>query len=285
MNYIVVIIAIILIVAYWYTHRKISDANIPAPATERHDLLFGYYGCVGDQVRETAGCVNILWECQFGGPDEAATNIFTAKMPTVLDLANQLFEKFQPAGRNYRFRVDAESRLMGLFKFMQANGSLSYVKGLVPMDEPNTNVQSDVDLMAAINTIRKVAAQFPELQDSKLVCIYAAKPDVYPCIKEFDWVGFDDYDMKSQIFVNGQYANLVKQKRPDAQTILLPGGAFGQDLTPFLNFAHSNMEVGAIVAFTWFGPREAADTWVGIGSEANPRRLQYVNEGRKLIGG
>ncbi len=64
--------------------------------------------------------------------------------------------------------------------------------------------------------------------------------------------------------------------------IVMPGGAFGQDPTPFVNWAMGHPEVVAMVSFCWFGPREPNDKWVGIGTST--LRAAYVAAGKKLTG-
>ena len=280
-----ILVAGILVGILVYVSRKhaaVEDAVIPAPAVLRTDLLYGYYGCVGDQVKQTLDHTNLLWESQFDGWQATIANILLAQQPTVLDVIEDVFVKIAATGKNYAVSPDAEDRLRALFAALSSAGALKYVKWLYPMDEPNTNAATPQDLLQGIMTTRKVAAEFPELAGVKLACIYAAKPESFTCIEQFDLVGVDDYDRKSQVLVNGTYAALVKAKRPDAMTILLPGGGFGQDPTPFVNFAHSHAEVAAVVPFVWFGPREPADTWVGIGDVANPRKAQYIEAGQAL---
>lgn len=283
-----VIIGIFVLLAiayysYWYRQIRVrKDIDVPAAAVRRTDLLYGYYGTMDDQVAKTLGQINLLWECQFQGMDKAIANILEARLPTVLDLAPQTMFRARQSGRCFDFNPDAENNLRYLFTRLREAGALHYVHYLYPMDEPNTNVSSAADLQKAIDATRKVAAEFPELDGYKLSVIYAAKPETYDCIGAFDVVGVDDYDEKSQIFINGTYANLMYKKRPDATVMLLPGGAFGQDPTPFENWAHTHPEVSMIIPFVWFGGREAADKWVGIGDDKNPLKQRYEIFGKSI---
>lgn len=265
-----------------YTKYKNRDIDIP-PAAQRKDLLYGYYGCMNDQVSKTSDHVNIHWESQFQGFDKAIENIDEAQKFTVLDVGPVMFIKFLEKGRNYKLNDKPEENLRSLFDLMKAKRTLHLVKAIYPMDEPNINVVDSDELYRAIRIIRKVASEYSELKDVKLVCIYAAKPETYDCVEEFDYVGIDDYEVKSQIFTNGTYENLKKMLRPDQRTIIIPGGAFGQDPTPFLNFANGNPEVGMILAFVWFGPMQAADKWVGIGDDASPLKQRYIDLGKTII--
>lgn len=280
----IIIGAIVLIGAYIYKNRPINDIVIPTPTVLRTDLLYGYYGTMDNQVAETKDHINILWESMFQGEDKAISNILEAKMPTVLDVASYSMKKVEATGRNYHYRDDCETVLRQLFVKMQSAGALQYVKAIYPMDEPNTNTTAE-DLQKAITSIKKVASEFPDLTGVKFMCIYAAKPETYECIDQFDILGVDDYEEKSRIFTsNGAYTKLKAKLRPDQKTIVIPGGAFGQDPTPFVNFAHENMEVMGVVPFVWFGPMQPADKWVGIGDNANPLKPDYIAVGKKLTG-
>lgn len=269
---------------YLYRHRKIEDVDVPKPTVLRKDLLYGYYGTMNTQAKDTKGFVNLLWEAQFEGIEKATQNILTASTFTVLDVANQVMIKFANSGKNYKYSMMAEKNLRELFDYMSKRGALKYVKVITPMDEPNTNVLSTEDVQQGINVVLKVAKDYPELEGVKLGVIYAAKPATYECIEQFDYVGVDDYDSKSQIFTNGTYEGIKSRLKPGAKTIILPGGGFGQDPESFVNFAHGNAEVGMLVPFTWLDPMQGADTWVGLGNDANPRKQAYIDVGKQICG-
>jgi len=281
--YIIAAIALFLAVAYWRNRQPQGhDITVPTPVVLRKDLLFGYYGCETGQVAEVKGHTNLHWECQFHGATQAILDMLKMRSFTVLDVSSQLFERFADSGKNFRLRQDAESNLTELLDYLDVSGALQFVQALVPLDEPNTNCSTPDDLFKACAIIRSVAARYSELDGVKLACIYAAKPESFTCIEQFDLVGVDDYDMKSSI-LQGSYQALLAAKRPDAKTILLPGGAFGQDPQPFINWAHADGNVAAVVPFCWFGPREPADKWVGIG--AGPLRETYTKAGEMLTSG
>lgn len=267
MNTTLLTILIIIIVCVWFLVKwkpAPQQAVIPAPLTKRTDLYYGYYGCVGDQAMEVQGHTNLHWESQFDGIGRTIDNILTMARTTVLDVGPQLFTKIAEHGKNYAFNPEGVTALRSLFGNLQAHGVLHFVKVLVPMDEPNTSVATPQDLLRAINTIQSVASEFPELEGFKLACIYAAKPWSFTCIERFDYVAVCAPEDGTSLFVDGTYHSLVTAMRPDAKTFILPYGAFGQDPTPFLNFAHSHPEVAAVISFCWFGPREPGDKWVGI---------------------
>jgi hypothetical protein len=275
----------VILLSLWkhFKNRPVSDIHIPEPSVKRKDLFYGYYGAMNDQVAETKDHINIWWEAQFQGHLKAIENIDRTKMFTVLDVTNQCMVKFAEHGRNFKFRPDAEAQLRDLFTTMKQANVLQFVKVLYPMDEPNINSTAD-DVKQAIFILKKVASEFIELSGVKLGVIYAAKPETYECIEYFDWVGVDDYDEKSTIFdSNGAYTKLKARLHPDQRTVIMPGGAFGQNPVPFVNFAHSNHEVVALVPFVWFGPMQPADKWVGIGQDQNVLKQDYINTGLSLV--
>lgn len=264
------------------------DVTIPPPATLRTDLRMGYFGAYDDQATQTKGAVNLWWEAHFQGDQKAIDNIITAAQPTVLMVGDQLYEQFQPTGQNYRLRADADVRLRAYLQFLRNGGALGYVKRLVPFDEPNINVRAG-DFRAGIVLAQRVAAEFPELAGVGFAAIYAYKPLQYEAIELLSDVGVDDYGQKSALLTNGAYQQLVARLRPDQHTILVPGGAFGEDITPWFNFAETHQEVGSIVAFVWFNAPRPQDVgaipghpWVGIGF--GPLRESYLAAGRLIVG-
>lgn len=282
MNFILLAIVGIVILYFIKLYKTVPQAVIPEPAVKRTDLYYGYYGCVGDQALQVKDHTNLHWESQFDGVGPTVDNILLMNRATVLDVGPQMFIRVDDHGKNWVYNPQAVPALWSLFDNLRAHGVLDRVKVLIPMDEPNINVATPQDLLRAINTIRLVAGNFTELVGFKLACIYAAKPESFTCIERFDYVAVDDYGEGTNIFTNGTYDALVAAKRPDAKTFIIPGGAFGQDPKPFLNFAHSHPEVAAVIPFCWFGPREPKDKWVGIG--VGPLRGAYVMAGKELVG-
>jgi hypothetical protein len=251
------------------------DITVVAPTTWRTDLLYGYYGCRGDQIAETRDHVNLFMESLFEGPDKAISNILSAGMTTMIDVSWYLFV-WTPDGSGRTLRPDAETSLRGYFQALSDAGALRYVRYIYPIDEPN-NVTDIDNLTSAIALIKKLAAEFPELNGYKLAVIYAAdKPFIGQ--EMFDLVGFDDYAEKSSILV-GQYVALKRSLKPGQKTILVPGGTFLQDPIPFVNFAEQNHEVALVMPFVWF---DGAAGRPGIRS--NGMAVQYVAAGKSIIG-
>lgn len=218
-------------------------------------------------------------ESQFQGPDVAVDNIRKANMDTALDVMFQVYERV-PNDSESVVRVDAEQRLRDFFTFLRNNGVLNRVKILYPADEPNNTVLNLEEIQKGVLIVRKVAAEFPDLDGVKLAVIYAADKDFIG--KElFDYVGFDDYDKKSHVLVNEQYQKLKRELLPHQKIILVPGGAYGQDPTPFVNFAHANPEVGIVMPFLWYD-----DPWNNVkalGIRSGVLKQAYINAGHKVI--
>lgn len=246
---IAVIAAIIAVAIYKRKHRTYDDIVVSDPGTRRADLLFGYFACMGDQAVEVKDHVTLHHECQFEGAEKAINNILTLKLPTMLDVSYQVFSEYKP-GVYRTVRPDAEQRLTDFFMLLDSRRALEYVKYLSPIDEPNNTVGDAAVLSAGLALIKRVAAAFANLKGVRYTVIYAAdKPFI--CQDLYDLIGFDDYDKKSSV-LTGQYQKLKASLRPGQQTILVPGGGYGQDPKPVVNFAQANPEVGIVLAFLWY---------------------------------
>lgn len=258
----------------WRYSKDLTFPEVP----KRADLLFGYYGCADEQANETLDHVNLFWEHQVDGVDKASQNILLMSRTTVLDLSAQMFTRTGDKGP-FTLRDDALVHVMALFQHLSATGALKYVKFLCPIDEPNNTVANETVLLAAIKVVFDAASQFIELRGVRLACIYAAdKPFI--CQELFALVGFDDYDMKSHVLVSHKYLTLVESLRPGQQIMLVPGGCYGQDPAPFVNFAQANAEVGAIVCFLWYDNKTGTVGAPGIRS--GPLRAAYREAGRSV---
>ena len=255
-----------------------KEIDVPLPDVWRNDVMYGYFGCMGNQVVETREHINLFMETNWMGLDGCIANILTAKLPTILDVSWYVFTPTDK-GDGRTVRPDAESMLTGYFASLQAAGALQYVKILYPMDEPNNVVVNEDELVKGINLIRKVAAGFKDLIGAKYAVIYATdKP--YMGIGEYDYVGIDNYDERSEI-LKTMYPLLKNQLKPGQKTILVPGGQspWEQDPEPFVNFAQRNLEVGILLPFLWC---DLPNSKPGIRS--NKTRDQYIAAGRITIG-
>lgn len=231
---------------WWY--RK--DIHVAKPEKLRKDLRFGYYSCKGEQVAETKGHVNLLHESQFDGPEKCIQNILDCGQATVLDVHYQLFSQESKEVPN-KVRPDAESRLRDFFALLSARGALGYVKYLYPIDEPNNTVVDLDELTKAVELVRRVAAEFRELDGYKMAVIYAADKG-FTGQHLYDVVGYDDYDIKSTQLVSKKFKDLLASLLPHQTIILVPGGAYRQDPTPFMNYANTNPKVEIVMPFLWF---------------------------------
>lgn len=286
---IVAVIALVVFVLYKKKKRVYDDIVVPAPTVWRDGIYYGYYGAYDKQAEETVDHINFFWDCHFQGDDKTIANILTARCPTVLSCGDQLFYKFKDTGRNHKLRPEAETNIRQYFQTLSNAGALSYVKGLTPFDEPNTNVESADELRRSMDILKKVAAEFPELNGVEYAIIYAAEPETYDCIELFKYVGLDDYSKKSSILTDGTYDRMRNRLAPWQKTILIPGACFGQDPTPFINFAGLNDEVGIVLAFVWFKAPTPEDVnaieghpWFGLGEPMNPLRGAYVQAGKTV---
>ena len=258
------------------------DINVPLPAVLRTDLLYGYYGCYQDQVTETIDHINLFMESQFSGPDKAVANILQARLPTVLDVSIQVFEK-RPGAELKTLKPTVEDELRAFLTLLQSKGALHYVKYIYPEDEPNITMATEVDLDQGIAIIKRVAAEFPELAGVKYMVIYATgKP--YVAFDKYDIVGIDDYGQKSGILIGPDYTYLKNNLLPWQKTVLVPGGAgnWGQDPVPFVNYAEGNSEVAMVLPFIWFDNLNgASDSTLGIRS--GPLKQAYIDAGKLVI--
>lgn len=254
----------------WRRFKGYKDISVPVPAVLRKDLLYGYYGCSGDQLAETIDHISVYMDAQWEGLDKTIANINTAKLPTILDVSQQVFIGPAP----YKLRDDAGERLHALFVSLRGSDALAYVKYLYPIDEPNNTVVNATELARAIEIIREVAAMY--MSEVKLCVIYAAGRD-FSCQHLFDYVGFDDYEAKSSL-LKSDYPSFKKSLLTGQKTILVPGGAYGHDITPWINFAHSNEEVGMVLPFIWFDGRGVSGT-PELGIRSLPYRENYIAAG------
>lgn len=283
MTYIIAAIAVALAIHYiksnWKRWRYAKDIVVPAPATKRTDLYWGYYGCLDEQVNEVRGTVNLHHESQFNGVDKAVQNIIDAGVDTMLDVSIQVFTE-HVKGQYKTTRHDAEVRLRDFFQLLQDRGALKYIKIIYPIDEPNNTVGALPELQGAIAIIRRVADLYLGADGYKLAVIYAADK-AFIGQSMFDWVGFDDYDLKSHVLVGKMYQDLKASLLPHQRTIIVPGAAYGQDPTPFVNFAYSNPEVAAVLPFLWL---DNTNGDVGaLGARSNGMGAQYLSTGKSIV--
>lgn len=203
---------------------------------------------MGAQLSETKAHINLLWESQFEGHVAAADRIAAAEVPVVLDIWPQLYQPTTPR----TVWPDADARVRELFLYLRDRGVLGRIVALYPIDEPNSTVVSHAQMAAGAEVARRVAAEFAEVQGVPLVAIFAGKMPLIG-IELYDWVGIDDYDRGYRV-LGEQYLDLRSKMRPGQRTLLIPGGAWGFDRSPwpFLDHANTHPEVVGIIPFVWF---------------------------------
>lgn len=293
-----VVLAVLAYYAYtrwiplYYARR---DIGVPEPVLKRPGILFGYYGTFGEQVSETRDHISLLWSIQSEGLEKLVQNIRDAALATVIDVGPQLME------RNSRglsvLRTDGEGRLREFLVRLELEGVLHHVIGLTPGDEPNSQFDSLMEWTRACDTMRLVAAEFPDLASVKTVMLLNGAAPMENWAPHADLVGFDCYNRKASIFQDasrwppkwaGEYIQLRKMLRPDQRTFLVPGGAtardvFEQDPTPFVSAAQTYPEVWAVVPFLWGSVVDKDNRITGI--RDNAMRDAYAAAGRSLVGG
>ena len=254
---------------------------VPVPTVLRTDLLYGYYGCLNEQVAETINHINLFMDSQFNGPDKTVQNILAAKLPTMLDVSYQVFA-FPPGGQLRILSPQAEPNLRAYFLMLQSKGALRSIKFIYPLDEPNISMEIPADLLTGITIIKRVAAEFPEIVGVKYVAIYSTAAP-YVALDQYDIIGIDNYDEKSGILTGPEYTSLKAHLLPGQKTILVPGGAarWSQDPVPFVNFAETNPEVAIVMPFLWFDSKDGSDSTLGIRS--GPLKQVYINAGKLII--
>lgn len=284
---VLVILALVAVVLYSQYKKKNTQRDIVVPPVpdnlKRKDLLYGYYGCLDEQVAETLDHINLFMATQWGGPDKMVQNILTAKLPTMLDVSPQVFCTL-PGDELRSLSPNAETGLRAILSMLQSKGALKYVRFIYPQDEPNGAMKNQADFLAGLAIIKRVAAEFLELAGVKYVVIYkGGKPFV--ALDQYDIVGFDAYGQKSSVLTGSEYLGLKAGLRPGQKTILVPGGAgnWGQDPVPFVNFAESNPEVAILMPFIWFDhPANDSDGLI-TGIRSGPLKDAYIAAGKSII--
>jgi len=255
--YVIIIVLCILLANYinknWKTWWYRNDPDFPKPLKKRNDLYVGFYGTQDAQVAETKDSFNLLVEAQMDGPDKCVQNILDAKVDTFLYVPGQVFSDNVP-GQKHTVRSDAEVLLRAFFQKLRDAEALKYVKAICPIDEPNNTVANLDELTKGVNIVRQIANEFTELAGLKLATFFAAdKPFMGQSL--FDWVGYDDYDMRANLMLSKKYKEFVASLRTDQKVMLPPGAAYGHDPIPWMDFAQLDPKVVAVIAFLWLDER------------------------------
>lgn len=263
-----------------------GEAEIPMPAVLRKDLNFCYYLSLPGQMAATADHTNLLWHAQFYGPDALVDELRVHAHRVVLDCSAQLM---RPTGKDSRKALSptAEVDLRSLFADLRARGLLGRVAYLTPMDEPNLFADSEADLLGALEILKRVAAEQPELSGVRYVCIYGSKAERLWGLQHFDIVGIDNYEQQSEVLTKGAHADLMRLIYPHQQVMVIPGAAYYQDPAPFVAYAHTEPRCWGVVPFIWSHVPESADKegWKGLSIQGQEEQDRYRKAGLQTLNG
>lgn len=248
-----------------------GGAIVPALEQLRTDLLFGYYGDCDTCALETRDHVNLYWAANWRGLADTMRSLFNARAAGIHNIVLAVPAYAPNAEAEVRFYLDS----------LKAGGYLVGIRALYPIDEPDVNGKSDAEVREANAMLRRVMADYPELEGAALAVIYGAG-DNRPGIGTYDWVGFDDYDRGCAAVLGDEYAALKGRLRPEQRILVVPGGAdpWRRDPACFEWRAHSDPQVVALVPFVWFDNYEPGRA----GIRSNPTRSLYCDAGRKILG-
>ncbi len=256
-----------------------GEIVIAMPAVLRTDLHYVYYLSLPGQTARVADHTDLVWHAQFYGLDQLEDELRGRPHGLVLDCAAQLFPWNN--GSRSKLSAVAQNTLRSLFLDMRSRGLLSRVKYLTPMDEPNLFCASAADLQAGMNILKGLASEFPELSGVKYTCIYGSNANNLWCLNEFDVVGVDNYDQRSEILTKGAHADLMRALLPHQQAMLIPGAAYKQDPAPFVAYAHTEPRCWGVVPFIWCHVPASADKegWVGLEKQDAAAQEHYRKAG------
>lgn len=234
-----------------------------------------YFSC----ITETSNQVNMTLDVGFGiaqANDHSQSDIAARHLvqdqslgitTSMVGLSEELYS-YQNGTSVYIGDAEAIPKLQAYFTQLRSLGVLQNIVAFYPIDEPNLNVGTEADVIAANKVVRQVMTQFSELSNTKLAAIYAPfQYGGWKGISSYDWVGFDDYSPGNDIFTNGEFDNFEQMLSPSQQIILVPGGASNTgkiDPTVFYNKAQTDMRVVAIVAFVYFDLATSSTPILGI---------------------
>ena len=280
-----VIAALLLAGALYYQRRRRArwgDVAIAMPAQPRAGLHYVYYMSLPGQTAQVADHTTLVWHAQFYGPDQLQAELQGRPHGLVLDCAPQLMER--KGGKSYAAPT-ARTALAAFFTDLRQRGLLGRVQYLTPMDEPNLFCASEAELQTAMAILRGVAGEFPELAGVRYLCIYGFDCRALWCFDQFDLVGVDNYDQKSETLTRGAHAELMRALLPHQQAMVLPGAAYGQDPAPFVAYAHAEPRCWGVVPFIWCHVPASADKegWTGLQLQGQAAQERYRQAGMAVL--
>lgn len=257
----IVAVALLILGVKYYLKKKEKaswkEITIPMPDVLRTDLIYGYYAAMPGNWERIKDHVNMFWFTWFSHLSELIDIMRNTDKAIVVDLAPFVNHRTAP-GTKIICHPDAHKNLREFFTQLKTEGVLHRLGYLVVNDEPNLFVASAEEHLKQIQAVKRVAAEFPELKDSVMTCIYGRGQPFWN-IGEFALVGVDDYDQKSMSLTRGEHVRLMKELQQGQRTMLIPGPAFGHIPDPWVAYAHSHPEVAMVVSFLWFDNEDHKD--------------------------
>lgn len=281
---VIALIAAVVVIYKKANKKEYFDVDIPMPEKLRTDLMYGYYSALERTFDQVKDHVNLFWYTHFSSIEQLIWIMKNTDFKIVVDLSPYLHAK--ESGRKGKLYVkdSAESDLRDFFARLKFEGVLHHISFMTTNDEPNLFTKSAEEHLKAIEVVKRVRAEFAELADSKLLCLYGADGN-WMNIEQFDMVGVDYYDQKSQSLTIGAHAELVAALKPGQKTFLVPGPAFGHKPEPWLAYAHSNPDqVAAIIPFIWFDdPNHKDVNYTGLEAASEELRQAWINAGKSCV--
>ena len=275
---ILIAVAVVLLIAGVKYYRRVKekkswkDITLPMPEKLRTDIIYGYYSALDGNWARIKDHVNMFFYTWFSHESELIDIMRNTTVSIVVDMAPFVNFRVNPTDKKIICHPDAAKNLREFFTKLRNEGVLHRLTHIVVNDEPNLFVQSAEEHLKQIQAVKRVTAEFPELSNSRLICIYGRGQPFWN-IGEFDTVGVDDYDQKSMSLTRGEHARLMKEVQSHQRTMLVPGPAFGHDPQPWVAYAHSHPEVEMVASFLWFDHPDYKDVDF-TGLEARPKEFQ-----------
>jgi len=280
---ILILLVIAGAIAYFVTHKKAAEPNIPVPTTLRTDLLFGYYGSypaypgIPSQLDETVDHINLFFASRWYGPDSQLDQMSKAThagIPIMLDMP-------EPYQIDYNINIPfdivaAEIRVRNRFQQLQQANILQNIIAIYPVDEPELFGWTAEQVIDTNAMIRRVLSEFNHT--AKIAIFYTASWK-WTGVQSFDWVGFDNYGPGAKIFTNGDYEKLLAVLRPDQQTMLIPGGCdiWHEHPAQWFNKAQQDTRVAVLMPFVWRDNTDPEqDATIGIRSNGLAEEYRAV---------
>jgi hypothetical protein len=219
-------------------------------AIQRPDLLFAYFGIMGQQIKETAAHVNTLfpmaWNFENWNTAQGRGWIGDALIAQCEEAVAQGVSKiilgcdFLIFDYPYRYRGTTE--LAAFVTRLSERNLWDKVVALYPVDEPDL-VGLDDATMNRVNTDLHAFGK-------PVACIYTDRKQ-WPGLASVDWAGFDKYG--SDVQGDGTLADLKRRLRPEQRILLLAGGSdpWRDSVKPVLAYANGDQQVVGIVAFIY----------------------------------